>query len=162
MRDRLTDGIPFQPCCLTVMFIDCQPPRLKLSSPLSDVKLPAAAADLCSRRDRLCIKSMLQSGVLPKVKTELKFELGRLLHRKIDACFDFVDSSCARQPAVVDIDHLLLKERANICVLHDKRMVRVATFSPEVCSRMCSNAAETVNVSVELDEEIVGGIKGRW
>jgi hypothetical protein len=43
-----------------------QPPRLNLSFPLSDVKLPAAA-DLCMRCDRLCIKSMVQSGVMPKV-----------------------------------------------------------------------------------------------
>jgi hypothetical protein len=94
-----------------------------------------------------------------RVKTELKFELGRLLHRKIYAHFDFVDSSCAGQPAVVDIDHLLLKARADIYVLHDKCMVHVATFSPEVCSKTCSNAAETINVSVELDEDVVGGIK---
>jgi hypothetical protein len=129
------------------------------------VKLPAAA-DLHLRRDCLRINSMLQSGVMPKVnwsrvKTDLKFELGRLLHRKIDACFDLVDSSCAGQLAVVDVDCLVLKEQADICVLHDKHMVHVATFSPQVCSkeRIYSNAAETVDVSVELDEEIIGGIK---
>jgi hypothetical protein len=79
-----------------------QPPRSNnLSFPLSDVKVPAAA-NLCSRqRDRLCINSMLQSGVMPKVnwsqvKTDLKFEFKRLLHRKIDACFDLVDSSCCK------------------------------------------------------------------
>jgi hypothetical protein len=38
-------------------------------------------------------------------------------------------------------------------------MVHVATFSPKVCSKMCSNATETVDVSVELDEESIGGIK---
>jgi hypothetical protein len=141
-----------------------QPPRSNLSFPLSDVKL-LAADDLCLRRDGLCVKSsMLQSGVMPKVnwsrvKTKPKFELACLLHRKIDACFDFVDSSRARQPAVVDIDHLLLKERADICILHNKCMVHVATFSPEVCSKTCSNAADAGNVSVELDKQSVEGIK---
>jgi hypothetical protein len=61
------------------------------------------------------------TGVMPKVnwsrvKRDLKFELGHLLHWKIDACFDLVDSSCAGQPVVIDIDYLLLKEQADIYV----------------------------------------------
>jgi hypothetical protein len=143
-----------------------QPPRSNLSFPLSDVKLPAAA-NLCSRHDPLRINSMLRSGVMPKVnwsrvKTDLKFELGRLLHWKINACFDLVDSSCAGHPVAVDVDCLLLKEQADIHVLHDEHMVHVATFSPEVCSKMHANAAETVNVSVELDEEIIFRNQGCW
>jgi hypothetical protein len=48
-------------------------------------------------------------------KMVLTFELGHLLHRKIEAHFDFADWSCARQhQVVVDIDSLLLKEQANI------------------------------------------------
>jgi hypothetical protein len=73
------------------------------------------------------------------------------------------NTSCAGQPAVVDIDCLLLKEQPgrHLCPprrAHDM-MVCVATFSPEVCSKTHSNTAETVDVSVELDEEIVAGIK---
>ena len=68
------------------------PPRLNLSFPLIDV--------YCSRDRR--IKSILQSGMMltinwKTVKKELTFELGRFLHRKIKAHFDFVDSSCNRQ-----------------------------------------------------------------
>jgi hypothetical protein len=140
-----------------------QPPRLNLSFPLSDVKLPTVAALYC-RRDRLRIKSILQSGLMPKVnwrtvKIELTFELGRLLHRKIEAHFHFVDSSCAKQQAVVDIDLLLIKEQADIYVLHDKCMVYLVTFSSQVCSQIYSKAAETTNISVILDEEIIEGIK---
>jgi hypothetical protein len=142
-----------------------QPPRLNLSFPLTDVKVPAFAG-LCLRRDRLCIKSMLQSGEMPKVnwtavKTELTFELGRVLHQMVHAHFDFVDVSFAGPLAVVDIDidHLLLKQEANICVLHNKHVVHVATFLSEVCCKTCSEAAETINVSVEFNNEIVGGIK---
>jgi hypothetical protein len=141
-----------------------QQPRSNLSFPLSDVKLPTAT-DLCCCHDRDCINSILQSGLMPTVnwntvKKELTFELGRFLHRKIKAHFNFVDSSIARQhQVIVDIDSLLLEEQAKICVLHDKCLVHVVTFSSDVCSKMCSLAAKTICVSVQLDEEIVGGIK---
>ncbi len=80
--------------------------------------------------------------------------------RKIKAHFDFVDSSSAAQhQVVVSIDTLLLKEQADICVLHDKCMVYVVTFSSDVCSEMCSVAMETTHVSVEFDEDIIGGTK---
>jgi hypothetical protein len=55
----------------------------------------------------------------------------------------------------VDIDSLLLKEQANIYVLHDKFMVYVDTFSSNVCSKIYSVAANTTKVSVQLDEEII-------
>jgi hypothetical protein len=141
-----------------------QPPRLNPFFPLSDVKLPSAA-DLCCRRDRNRIQSILQSGLMPMVnwkslKTELLFELGRFLHRKTHAHFDFVESSCTTQhQVVVDIDSLLLKEQANTHVLNDKCMVHVVTFSSDVCSHTHSVAAKTTDISVELDEEIAGGIK---
>jgi hypothetical protein len=93
------------------------------------------------------------------VKTELTFELGRLLHRKIHAHFDFVDVTCAVPPAVVDIDGLLVKEQADICILHDKHMVCVATFSPKVCSKTRSEAAENTNASVEFNDKFFRGIK---
>jgi hypothetical protein len=121
-----------------------QPPRLNLSFPLSNMKLPTAT-NHCCRRDRDRINSMLQSGSMPTVdwttvKKELTFELGRFLHRKIKAHFDFVDSSSAAQhQVVVDIDTLLLlKEQADIHVLHDKCVVCVVTFLSDVCSETCS------------------------
>ncbi len=141
-----------------------QPPRLNLSFPFSDVKLPTAAS-VCCCRDRDRIDSMLQSGLMPtvnwtRVKKELTFELGRFLHRKIKAHFDFVDSSSAAQHhVVVDVGILLLKEQADIHVLHDKCMVHVVTFSSDVCSQIYSVAAERTKISVKLDEEIIGGIK---
>jgi hypothetical protein len=140
-----------------------QPPRLNLSLPLTDVKVPAFAG-LYLRRDRLRVKSILQSGEMPKVnwttvKTELTFELGRVLHRKVHVLFDFVDISFAGPLAVVDIDNLLLEQEADIYVLHDKHMVYVATFSSKVCCKIYSEAAETTNVSVEFNDEIIGGIK---
>ena len=139
-----------------------QPPRLNLSFPPRDVKLPTATNLYC-RRDRDRINSILQSGLMPMVnwntvKKELTFEVGRFLHRKIKAHFDFVDSSSAAQhQVVVDIDTLLLKEQADICVLHDKHVVHVVTFLSDVCSKMHSVAMETTHVSVELDEDIIGG-----
>ena len=82
------------------------------------------------------------------------------LHRKIKAHFDFVDSSSTRQQQVaVDIDNLLEKEQADIYVLHDKCMVYVVTFSSDVCSKIYLGAAETTDISVQLNEEIIGGIK---
>jgi hypothetical protein len=141
------------------------PPLLKLPFPLRDVKLPAAT-DLHCRSDRdPRINSILQSGRMPTVnwntvKKELTLELGRFLHQKIKAHFDFVDSSCTRQhQVVVNIDSLLLKEQADICVLHDKHMVHVVTFSSNACSKKCSVAPETTHVLIQLDEQIVGGIK---
>jgi hypothetical protein len=131
---------------------------------LRDAKLPAAT-DLHHRRNRDRINSILQSGLMPTldwntVKKKLTFELGRFLHQKIKAHFDFVDSSCARQhQVVVDTDSLLLKEQADVCVLHNKCMVCVVTFLSDICSKTCSVAAETTDVSVQLNEEIVGGIK---
>jgi hypothetical protein len=140
-----------------------QPPRLNLSFALSDVKLPGAA-NIYRRRDRNRIQSILQSGLMPmvnwkQVQMELTFELGRLLHCKIQAHFDFVDSSCTTQHQVVDIDSLLLKEQADIYVLHDKCMVYLVTFSSDVCSHIHSMAAKTTNISVKLNEEIIEGIK---
>ena len=143
-----------------------QPPRLNLSFPLIDVKLPAATNLYCSR-DRARINSILQSGMMPTinwktVKKELTFELGRFLHRKIKAHFEFVDSSSTatrQQQVVVDIDNLLEKEQADIYVLHDKCMVYVVTFSSDVCSKIYLVAAETTDISVQLNEEIIGGIK---
>ena len=139
-----------------------QPCRLNLSFPLSVVKLPTAANIYC-RRDRERINSILQSGLMPMVnwnavKMELTFELGRLLHRKIEAHFDFIDSSStlARQQAVVNIDSLLLKEQADIYVLHDKCMVY------EVCSKIHSEAAEMTNISVQLDEKNYWRNQGCW
>jgi hypothetical protein len=78
---------------------------------------------------------MLQSGSMlmvdwTTVKKELTFELGRFLHRKIKARFS---SPAAQHQVIVDIDTLLLKEQADICVLHDKCMVCVVTFSSDVC-----------------------------
>jgi hypothetical protein len=93
------------------------------------------------------------------VQMELTFELGCLLHQKIKAHFAFVDCSCARQrQVVVDIDRLLIKEQANIYVLHDKFMVYAVTFLSNVCSKIYSVAGMT-KVSVQLDEEIIGGFK---
>ena len=143
-----------------------QPPRLNLSFPLTDVRLPAATNLYCSR-DRARINSILQSGMMPTinwktVKKELTFELGRFLHRKIKAHFEFVDSSSTatrQQQVVVDIDNLLEKEQADIYVLHDKCMVYVVTFSSDVCSKIYLVAAETTDISVQLNEEIIGGIK---
>jgi hypothetical protein len=37
--------------------------------------------------------------------------------------------------------------------------VYVVTFSSQVCSQIYSVAAKTTNTSVELDKEIIGGIK---
>ena len=85
---------------------------------------------------------------------------GRFLHQKIKAHFDFVDSSSTRQQqVVVNIDNLLEKEQADIYVLHDKCMVYVVTFSSDVCSKIYLVAAETTDISVQLNEEIIGGIK---
>jgi hypothetical protein len=112
------------------------------------VRLPAAT-NLHCRRDRDHINSILQSGWMPTVnwnamKKELTFELGRFLHLKIKAHFDFVDSSCTRQhQVVVNIDGLLLKEQADICFLHNKCVVCVVAFSSNVCSEMCLVASET-------------------
>ena len=126
------------------------------------MKLPTAATNFYCSGNRARINSILQSGMIPMTnwntfKKELTFELGRFLHRKIRAHFDFVDSSCTRQQQVfVNIDNLLLKEDQ---VLHDKCMVYVVIFSSNVCSKICLVAAETANISVQLYEEIIGGIK---
>ena len=146
-----------------------QPPRLNLSFPLTDVRLPAATNLYCSR-DRARINSILQSGMMPTinwktVKKELTFELGRFLHRKIKAHFEFVDSSSTatrQQQVVVDIDNLLEKEQADIYVLHDKCMVYVVTFSSDVCSKIYLVAAETTDISVQLNEEIPRDTEVPW
>jgi hypothetical protein len=115
-----------------------QPSRLNLSFPLRDVKMPAAT-NLCCGRDRDCINSIL----LPTVDWNAVKKEMTLSH------FDFVDSSCTRQhQVVVNVDSLLLKKQADAHVLHN-------TW----CMSSPSVAAETTDVSVQLDEEIVGGIK---
>jgi hypothetical protein len=119
-----------------------QPSRLNLSFPLRDVKMPAAT-NLCCGRDRDRINSILQSGLLPTVDWNAVKKEMTLSH------FDFVDSSCTRQhQVVVNVDSLLLKKQADAHVLHN-------TW----CMSSPSVAAETTDVSVQLDEEIVGGIK---
>jgi hypothetical protein len=100
---------------------------------------------------------MLPSGSMPMVdwttvKKVLTFELGRFLHRKIKAHFS---SSAAQHQVVVEIDTLLLKEQADICVLHDKCVVCVlVTVSSDVRSETWSVAAETTHISVELDSDL--------
>jgi hypothetical protein len=72
--------------------------RVNLSIPFNDVSLPPAA-DLYYCRDRYRIQSILQQdGLMPKVdwqkvKVEVIFELGRFLHRKVQAHFDSVPLS---------------------------------------------------------------------
>ena len=61
---------------------------------------------------------------------------------------------------IVDIDNLLEEEQADIYVLQDKCiMVYVVTFSSSVCSKMYLVAVEMTDISVQLNEEIIGGIK---
>jgi hypothetical protein len=114
-----------------------QPPRLNVAFPFNDLKLPTASNPYC-RRDRHRIQSILQSGLMPKVnwrkvKVEVTFELGRLFHRKILAYFDYVSESSTKQQAV-DVDNLLMQEKADIYVLHGDFMVYVVTFSSHLCS----------------------------
>jgi hypothetical protein len=130
-----------------LLSISQQPPaRLNVAFPVNALKLPVASQPYC-RRDRHRIQSILQSGLIPnvnwgKVKVEVTFELGRLLHRKIKAHFEFVSDSSTRQQAV-DVDELLMQEKADIYALHGKFMVYVVTFSSHVCSQIYSMAAKT-------------------
>jgi hypothetical protein len=138
------------------------PPRLNLAFPFNDLELPTAA-NLYQRRDHYRIHSILQSGLFPKVnwdkvKAEVMFKLGCLLHRKILAYFDFVSDSSTRQQ-VVDIDNLLFQEKGDVYVLHGNFIVYVVTFSSQVCSQIYSVMAKMTNISVELDEENIGEIK---
>jgi hypothetical protein len=65
-----------------------------------------------------------------------------------------------KQAKIVDVDALLSKEKAEICVVHDKFMVYVATFSIDVCRHIYSVAAQTTNVSAHSNQEILRhGIK---
>jgi hypothetical protein len=57
------------------------------------------------------------------------------------------------------VDALLSKEKADIYILHDEFMVYVVTFSSDVRRRIYSVAAQTDNVPVQLDQEILHGIK---
>ena len=62
-------------------------PRVNVSIPFNDVRIPLAA-DLYYRRDRYCIQSILQDGLMPKVnwqkvKVEVIFELTRFLHSNV-------------------------------------------------------------------------------
>jgi hypothetical protein len=93
-----------------------------------------------------------------KVKVEVTFELGRLFHRKILAYFDYVSESSTKQQAV-DVDNLLMQEKADIYVLHGDFMVYVVTFSSHLCSQIYSMATKATNISVELNDEIIEGIK---
>jgi hypothetical protein len=94
-----------------------------------------------------------------KVKVEVIFELTWFLHRKVWAGIDSVLLSSTKQAKVVNVNALLSKEKANIYIRHNKFMVYVVTFSSDFCRHIYSAAAQTTNVSVHLDQEILHGIK---